>query len=67
MKRVIQASLDQDTVTDISMKLMDVMNTCSKLEDYFWGNKIAEEFTKCYNYTEKALACIDRANARLND
>ena len=72
MKKYVKAdsymvrSGDNGKMTDIIMKLQEVQTLCSDLEDFYWGNQIAEEFTKCYNYTTKAIACVDRANAKMD-
>ena len=54
-----------NTISDISFKLQEVQSLCGKLEDFYWGEDVVSEFTKAYQFTTKALAALDRANAKL--
>lgn len=63
---LLDRSRDNGKITDISIKLNEVMQLCNELEDFYFGEPVVDDIAKCYKFAEKALGCIDIANAKLN-
>ena len=69
MKKYIKASVESvpgnDVLSEIYVKLQEIQDYCSYLEDYLFGSDAVSEITKCYKLAEKAINCIDKATGIL--
>ena len=67
MKKVkITAAKDDSNQIDIAMsKLQEVQTICSNLEDYYFGEDVVVYFTRCYEFCDKALNQLNKANSKI--
>ena len=66
----LEKSGDNGKLTDISIKLKEVMSLCQELGDFYEDQtdkyETYEEICNCYVSARKALGCADRASAKLS-
>ena len=69
MKKYIKSDIEpvpgNDVLSEILVKLQEVQDDCSYLEDFLFGNDAVSEITKCYKFAQKGIDCIDKATQLL--